>query len=182
MRVISVVLMLPLAACAGTPANSSAPVEAEPILVLTSEGLQGLPVETKINAIEIQRAYPELDVEGSAYGKRYAVRLEGETLVLIEPTGEVGYRAKLLSNKTTGPRSIRVGDPFSEVAALSDLQCRRGSGEWASEVYCTSSSTEHIVYGFDADNIETGDCLAECVVTDTSGLERAKVRMIDWQL
>ena len=170
-----------LAGCAAAPEAPKA-VEPEPILVLTPEGLEGLPATGPINAFVIQRACPELVVVASAYGTRYAVRHAGETLALVEPLGSTGYRAKLLSALTTAPRNIRVGDLFSEVASLSDVQCRRGAGEWASEVYCTSPATQNIVYGFDAAGIATGDCTAKCVVSDTSVLQSVPIRMIDWEL
>lgn len=153
----------------------------KPSMVLTPEGLMGLDPEQKIDATVIQKAFPELTVDTDGFGVRYAIRKEGATLALIEPTGAVGYRAKVLDASVAGPDGIRVGAPWTTIAELRDIQCRRGAGEWASQIYCTTPRFSGIVFGFDGATVDTGDCTESCTLPSTDGLAGHAIRMIDWE-
>lgn len=148
---------------------------------LTDEGLEGLDEATAINGITLQKAFPELQVDTGGLGRRYALRANGETLAVVEPRGEVGYRAKVLSSGVAGPRGVRVGDDFAAIVRFDELQCRRGAGEWASQIYCTTPDLPRIVFGFDGARVDTGSCEADCRLPDENALQGTPIRMIDWE-
>ncbi len=154
----------------------------ETLMTLTEEGFDGIDRTQRVNALAISKAYPDLEVDSDGFGRRYAVRRDGNTIALIEPKGEIGYRAKVLANSVVGPRGVRVGQDFSTIARLDDLQCRRGDGEWASQIYCTTSDMQGIVFGFDGSVVDTGSCERACVLAENAALTGHSIEMIDWDL
>ena len=173
-------ISLVVAACSGAQTTDTGSSEKPPLL-LTADGLAGLDPNQKIDGTVINRAFPDLVVDSDGFGVRYAIRRNGATLALVEPTGEQGYRAKVIDSSVLGPEGVRVGDPWAKIEPMKDIQCRRGAGEWASQIYCTTPRLAGIVFGFNGATVDTGSCSQDCAVSQVTVLEGHPIRMIDWE-
>jgi hypothetical protein len=173
------ILMVALIAGCGAKQKPETPTEPKVSVALTRDGLQPFP-EGELSQASLEEVFAGYAVAASDDGQTFAIRDGGDTIVLIEKLG-ASIRAKVTGEGVAGPAGIRVGADWSKVAALSDVQCRRGASPWSDQAFCTSSELPGIVFGFDLDGITTSGCVESCRIEDLSAMEGTKVRSIDWQ-
>lgn len=178
-RISLFILALAATAC-GAKQTVDAPVEAPQPLRLTSDGLVPEP-QSPVTAASLDATFDGYSVAGSEGSDRFAIRENGATLVVVDLLDDGGYRAKVVDERVEGPGGISVGAGWRTLEAMAEIQCRRGSSQWAEQVYCTTSDVPNIAFVFEVPVAATPACPADCVLESNAVLAAHQVDSIEWQ-
>ena len=176
-RFFLLAISVAVGACGAKQQPDPAPQPPDTAIELTASGLRPAP-DVPVTAAVLHDTYPGYTIDGEA--NRFAVRWDGETMVLVDVNPDGTYRAKAVDPRVAGPEGISVGEVFERVRSRSEVECRRGMGEWVEQIYCTAEQLPGVTYAFELPVAETPECMENCKLSSLAPLENARIKFIDW--